>query len=171
MPMSAEHTTLPIRPWYREPWPWLLMVAPLAAVVMGAVMVVLAGRSNDGLVADDYYKRGLTINQTLDRVERARSLGLSASAAFNPQRTRVRVVTTGPTGDDLTLRLVHPTRAGMDQTIRLARVGAGVYEGAVEPLAAGHWHLSLEDAQGQWRITGSWPPGDASARLEPAAGR
>lgn len=169
--MTVERTTLPIRPWYREPWPWLLMLAPLAAIIMGIVMVILAGRSNDGLVADDYYKRGLAINQTLDRVERARAMGIGATVVFNPQRTRVRVTTEGSTGDDLTLRFVHPTRAGMDQAVRLARIGPGLYEGGVEPLPAGQWHLSLEDGAGAWRITGSWPAGKGAAQLQPAAGR
>lgn len=171
MSVPADRLPLNHRPWYREPWPWLLMAAPLAAIAMGVLMFVLANRSNDGLVADDYYKRGLAINQTLERVERARSMGISGAAAFNPERTRVRVVTQGVSADTLTLKFVHPTRAGLDQVIRLARVGGGVYEGAVQPLASGQWHLSLEDPAGAWRVTGSWPAGAVSATLEPDAGR
>ena len=53
------------RPWYREPWPWILMAPPAAAVIAGAATVWIAVGSADGLVADDYYKRGLAINQVL----------------------------------------------------------------------------------------------------------
>lgn len=157
------------RPWYREPWPWAIMAAPAAAIVMGVVMVVLASRSNDGLVADDYYKRGLAINQTLDRVERARALGVAAGASFNAERTRVRVTLAGEGGDGLTLRFVHPTRAGLDQAVRLQRAGAGLYEGTMTSPALGHWHLSLEDDAGTWRISGLWSPAEDAARLEPNA--
>ncbi len=156
------------RPWYREPWPWLLMVAPVAAIIMGVVMMVLATRSNDGLVADDYYKRGLAINQTLDRVERARALGLAADAAFSPDRTQVRVLISGVVEPNLVLRFVHPTRAGLDQVTELVRGPGGMYEGRMLAPALGHWHLSIEDAAGTWRISGVWSPEADAARLEPA---
>ncbi|RPI42555.1 MAG: hypothetical protein EHM59_17550, partial [Betaproteobacteria bacterium] len=56
-------SSTPIKPWYREPWPWLLMAAPAAAVLAGAVTLALAIQSYDGLVAEDYYKQGLAVNQ------------------------------------------------------------------------------------------------------------
>jgi hypothetical protein len=138
---------------------------------MGILMMVLAGRSNDGLVADDYYKRGLAINQTLDRVERARALGVAADAAFNAERTQVRVRVAGASDPKLILRLVHPTRAGMDQAVELERRAGELYEGRMTPPALGHWHLSMEDPGGNWRISGVWSPEADAARLEPAAAR
>ena len=36
-----EHATS-ARAWYREPWPWLLMLPPLASVAGGLVMLYLA---------------------------------------------------------------------------------------------------------------------------------
>lgn len=171
MSISADRLPLTIRPWYREPWPWLLMAAPLAAIIMGVVMMVLAGRSNDGLVADDYYKRGLTINQTLDRVERARALGVEADASFNADRTQIRVRVVGATDPKLGLRFMHPTRAGLDQVVELERSAGGMYEGRMTAPALGHWHLSMEDPAGNWRISGVWSPEADAARLEPAAAR
>jgi hypothetical protein len=145
------------------------MAAPLAAIFMGVLMVVLASRSNDGLVADDYYKRGLAINQTLDRYERARVIGVQGTLSFNAERTRVRLSVPQAKDDVLTLRFVHPTRAGLDQVVRLERTSAGLYEGAMAPPALGHWHLALEDEQATWRITGVWVPSEDAARLEPSA--
>ena len=84
-------------PWYRDRWPWILMSGPIAVVVAGAFTAVLAVRSADGLVAEDYYKRGLAINQALARAERGRRLGLSASASILPDR--VRVALAGPAQD------------------------------------------------------------------------
>jgi hypothetical protein len=146
------------RPWYREPWPWLLIAPPAASVALGAVMWTLAARTNDGLVVDDYYKQGLAINQVLDREARARTLAIRAVVSFNAERTRVRLQLAGgaPLPDRLTLRLAHPTRAGEDQTIALAAVGAGVFEGGMRPPAPGRWHVLLEDAQATWRLAASW---------------
>src|SRR4051812_31343236 len=44
-----------LRPWYREPWPWLLMSGPAIVVVAGCLTAGIAWKSDDGLVADDYY--------------------------------------------------------------------------------------------------------------------
>lgn len=157
------------RPWYREPWPWLLMAAPGAAVVMGVIMLVLGLRSDDGLVVDDYYKRGLAINQVLDREARAAALGLEASLAFTPARDRVRLALTGrtPTGERATLRLVHPTRVGQDQVVSLAAGAGGVLEGAVRPPLPGTWRLVLESPDGAWRLAGEWRTADDRVTLRP----
>lgn len=160
----------PVRPWYREPWPWLLMAAPAAAVVMGVVMVVLGLRTDDGLVVDDYYKRGLAINQVLDREARAAALGLEASLAFSPDRERVRLVLSGktPPGRQATLRLVHPTRVGQDQVVAFAAAAGGNLEGALKPPSPGAWHLVLEDPGGLWRLAGEWRTADDRVTLRPA---
>ena len=147
-----------VRPWYREPWPWLLIAPPAASVVVGVVMWTLAVRTNDGLVVDDYYKQGLAINQVLDREARAQTLAIRARLAFNPERTRVRLQLAGdgPLPERVTLRLVHPTRAGEDQTIALAAVAGGLFEGGMQPPAPGRWHVLLEDGPATWRLSASW---------------
>src|SRR5689334_25396707 len=66
--------------WYREPWPWILMAGPLLVLAAGTMTVWLAIKSDDGLVAVDYYKRGLAINQETARARRAEQLGMAARA-------------------------------------------------------------------------------------------
>ena len=70
-----------MKPWYREPWPWLLMAGPAAVLVAGAATTWIAFASADGLVADDYYKQGLAINKRLGREHAAREGGISASVS------------------------------------------------------------------------------------------
>ena len=48
--MPAERS---VKPWYREPWPWILMAGPAAVIVAGAVTIVLAVASHDPIVAED----------------------------------------------------------------------------------------------------------------------
>jgi hypothetical protein len=105
-------------PWHRQRWPWLLMLGPGIVVLAGFATLWIALRSDDGLVADDYYKRGLAVNQTLDRSVRGADLGLSATLDV----TREGDVTLRLRSHDaavpaamppvVRLRLVHPTRAG-----------------------------------------------------------
>jgi hypothetical protein len=142
-------------PWYREPWVWGIIGGPAIVVVAGVWTLWLAVASYDGLVADDYYKRGLAINQVFTREHAARAAGFEARLMFAPRGGGVRVLLSGDTlPDALMLRLAHPTRAGMDATARLARSGAGVYEGRIEAAADGRWQVVLEDEAGRWRLSG-----------------
>jgi hypothetical protein len=159
----------PVKPWYREPWPWLLMSGPFAVIVAGAYTTVLAFSSTDGLVADDYYKQGLAINRTLAREDRAVALALTASVAYAVESGRVRVVLAGNAEPaTLLLRLTHPTRAGMDQKVEMKRGPGGIYEGAITlPPAAGRWNAVLETPD--WRLAGSWAdPSQAALSLKSA---
>lgn len=161
--MNASGT--PALPWYRHPWPWLLMAGPAAVIVAGLVTMVIAFRSDDGLVADDYYKRGLAINQVLSRDEQARRLGLHASASFSGMRARVLLLGASEAPPELRLRLIHPTRSGRDQLVTLRAVAPATYEGALAPLEGESRQLVLEDPKGIWRLTGTRIGGRDSATL------
>lgn len=144
-----------VRPWFREPWPWLIMSGPALVVMAGCYTLWLAISSSDGLVADDYYKQGLAINQTLTRERAAIAAHYEARVMFAPAGDRVRITLTGrDVPQALMLRLMHPTRAGLDYAVRLEAAGRGVYEGALVLPASGRWRVSLEDEQATWRLLG-----------------
>ena len=136
--------------WYREPWPWILMSGPAAVVVAGAATIWIAFDSADGLVADDYYKRGLAINQVLGREENARRLGVHAR--IESAHGRLRVALAGAAPEALFAQLAHATRAGHDVRLRLAQLAPGVYEAELPPLPAGRWSVVLEDPRREWRV-------------------
>ena len=154
--MSTLTDNLLAKAWYREPWPWLLMAGPAIVIVAGFYTLWLAVRSDDGLVADDYYKRGLAINQTLLRAQRAEELALGARVEPGVDGSQVRVTVTGAASlpPVLRLRLVHPTQAVADQWIELHAVVPGVYEGTRVAAAAGRRVMMLEDTERTWRLAG-----------------
>lgn len=158
------------KPWFREPWPWILMSGPAIVVVAGLFTAALAVSSFDGLVADDYYRQGLGINRDIAREEKARALGVIAAVEFNDGRSEVRVVLSPPwaAGASLRMRLVHPTRPGEDQSINLVATTPGVYEGLVAPLRDGLWRIAVEDAAQAWRVAGVWSTDDGGAMLDAA---
>jgi uncharacterized protein len=155
--------------WYREPWPWLLMSGPCAVIIAGFFTLWLAVKSDDGLVADDYYKRGLAINQTLSRAARAEQLALTARVEFRAESRHVRAVVngTGTLPTTLRLRLVHPTQAAADEMIELQAMGAGTYEGTVAGGPAGRGVVVLEDAARTWRLAGKAGGASQSVTLTP----
>lgn len=145
-------------PWYKQRWPWILMAGPALVIVAGLATAWLAIVSNDGLVADDYYKQGLAVNQTLHRDQRAAHLGLHADVMRAGLNVRLLL------GADLeprlpsaiTLKLTHPTRKGFDQEIPMNAEGQGFYGGKLAEPVSGRWHVSLEDPAGEWRLQGDW---------------
>ena len=46
-------TDLDTKPWYREPWPWVAIAIPGAAVIMGIVTLFIAISNPDPLVVDE----------------------------------------------------------------------------------------------------------------------
>lgn len=139
-----------MNPWYREPWPWILMCGPATVIVAGAFTTWMAFATADGLVADDYYKRGLAINAVLKREQAALARGIEAQVERAGGQVRVRL--RGAEPPVLFLNLVHATRAGYDVRLRLERAADGSYPAALPPLAPGHWRAIVDDAQGEWRV-------------------
>ena len=148
------------QPWYREPWPWILMSGPVTVIIAGVITTWIAFATADGLVAEDYYKQGLGVNRLLAREAGAARLGIVATLEMPADRHRIRVSLTGTQPVDpaeLRLRFVHATRAGHDIELRLARLGSGRYEAAVrQTFPPGRWRLQLEDGSAEWRLTDDW---------------
>jgi hypothetical protein len=141
-------------PWYREPWPWLLMAGPVIVVVAGFITLAYAIQSSDGLVVDDYYKRGKEVNRDLSRDDEARRMALTATLDRDAhQGLRIRLESPyAPAQLDLTL--AHATRQGLDQRARARRGPDGLYTTPPVSLRSGKWHVRLEDASRRWLLTG-----------------
>ena len=64
---------------------WLVIAIPLSAVIVGMIMLTISIQTFDGLVEDDYYKKGKEINQVLARDEFALSNGITAMVTLDAQ--------------------------------------------------------------------------------------
>lgn len=163
---SPTPNTPDVTPWYRQFWPWLLVLLPFTAVVGGVTTLVISMQDPDGLVVDDYYKAGLAINRTLERRDLAARLGIAAEG-------RVEIATgdlyldlrgEGLRTEGLQLRLSHATRSEHDQLVPLKAIAPGRVAGQLQgPLRRGAWGLSLEPIDGVWRITGRAFVGDGDS--------
>ncbi|WP_240327719.1 FixH family protein [Dechloromonas sp. HYN0024] len=146
------------QPWYKERWPWFLMAGPGIVIVAGFITLWLAVASNDGLVTDDYYKQGLAVNQSLQRDHQAGSLGLHGDVMRSGENMRLLLSADGEVSlpSEITLKLVHPTRAGQDQMVKMTLEGQGFYSGKLSAGVSGRWLVSIEDPAAQWRLQGDW---------------
>lgn len=141
-------------PWYRQRWPWLLMLMPAVAVVAGFITLWLALTSNNAMVVDDYYREGKAINLELARDREAHARGVGAVLAAEDGRVTVRLeARTGALPAALRLRVVHATRAELDRSYALVRVAPGVYADPSAHLPGpGRWQVLIEDPERGWRL-------------------
>ncbi|MDX1519575.1 MAG: FixH family protein [Gammaproteobacteria bacterium] len=149
--MTGDNTQ---RHWSREPYVWLVISFPAAAVIAGIITIILAVKSDDGLVVDDYYKRGLEINRTLDRDRMAQEYRLEAGIVYPAADGNMHVQLVSKTEhvlpDIIDFKLLHATRKGFDRSFSLARSDNGKYRIPVSTLEPGRWHILIETED--WRL-------------------
>lgn len=159
------------RPWYREPFVWLIIGLPLTAVVAGLSTLYIAVVTRDGMVSDDYYQHGLEINQSLDRDRAAARLGLKAQlhldAATESVVVRLATVSRATLPKTIKLYWMYATRSGYDRTEQLELSRDGAYRAEIPVLIPGHWYVRIE-AQ-DWRLQGAMHmPEDTALALSAA---
>jgi uncharacterized protein len=141
------------RPWHRDRWPWLLMVGPLAVVVACAASAWMAVRSDDGVVAQDYYKQGLLINQKLRRTAPMSAPVRGATLSVeSDRRIHVRLVEAEPPPRHLRLTLTRPGDRAHGQRMELA-ISGDEWVGSLPELGTGRWIVELESERWQLPIT------------------
>lgn len=156
--MAIRKDGVSAKPWFREPWPWILMSGPAVVVIAGVVTLVLALRTQDGLVADDYYKQGMAVNKSMqrDRVAHERGYAWRAVVQTGSSGPILRLEEAGNAlhTDRLQLSLSHATRSNKDQLLTLQRDRQGQFAAPLAKLDEGKWYATLEDPAKQWRLTG-----------------
>ena len=142
------------RPWQKEPYVWMVIGFPAAAVIAGIITAILAINSEDGLVVDDYYKQGLEINRTLDRDRLAQNYQLEASIRYPAADNQMIVEVQSKAGyvlpDELTINLLHATREGYDRVFTVQKTSGNQYIVPVTQLNPGRWHILIET--NEWRL-------------------
>ena len=59
-PSHRKAESVQSRPWYKEPWPWVAIAIPAAAVIMGGITLYLALSNPDYVVVDEQEYREIT---------------------------------------------------------------------------------------------------------------
>jgi uncharacterized protein len=139
-------------PWYKHLWPWLLMSGPAAVLVAAVPTAYLAFSSADGLVADDYYKQGLGINQQIRRDKAAAAADIAVTLGMADRMLTASVTSRGAPvpNQPVTLTLVHGSQQKHDVLATLAPGGDGVWRAALPTLKAGRYHAVAETRE--WRV-------------------
>lgn len=170
--MTMTTTSAPTaRPSWREPMLWLVFGLPLASIVAGVGLVIVAVRAGGADSVTDQVQRVAQI-QTTDMGPDQRAQAMNLSAIVRLQSGRIDVVpVTGNLGTGaLRLTLAHPAQAAEDRQLTLVRTATGWSVDAV--LDAGHdWNVQVADDVGRWRLRGRLQKNTQAVRLAPSQAR
>ncbi|AIV05596.1 CcoH [Vibrio harveyi] len=144
-----------VKPWYKQFWPWFLIILPLTVVVWTIVTVVVFANNSVSLVAEDYYKKGKGINIDISKMNVARDLGLNATISSD-NNTVVISFNKGelPHFPALTATFTHRTLPDRDFTKLLTADAKGNYRLTPENSIQGPWFVELEPHNKEWMIQG-----------------
>ena len=156
--------------WYKQFWPWFLILLPATAVVASIATLILAAQNADSLVVDDYYKQAMEINRDLSKIEHAQKIGLAANLSISNNKLYIEVsalknkIKLAPV---VTLFFNHPTYASRDFSVALIQSEQKVQgdklkafysskadSKAINLLSHGAWYVRLLPLNKDWQLNG-----------------
>lgn len=165
--------------WYQEPWMLLVIGGPAIIILASFYLAFLAYNGADSVIAPDYYKRGLAINQDIRADLAASERGLEAGLKIDQSTHAVtlRLAGQGVLPPTLELRLARAAGKGNDEIVfmvNLVQSASGVYHGkldwpqALDANAVAMWQVNLKG--NDWRLASAWHgPIHAAVSIKPAA--
>lgn len=144
--------------WYKQFWPWFLIALPLTAVIGSMITINIAFTDADGLVKDDYYKEGLAMNRDIARKQNAKNLGIEAQGNIDVSNETVSfLLNDAAIGNvnELSLSMIHPTRADNDMIIALNESTPKTFTGKLsQKINPGYWWVRITPPSNAWYIEG-----------------
>lgn len=158
----------------RNPVLWLVIGLPIASVIAGVGLVVIALESGSTDAVIDTVERTAQI-QVTELAPDARARELKLSAVLRVDRRNIELLPVdggfgeGAVGRDrpLTLTLSHPTEATQDRTLQLQPSELG-WRAPVQLPLDHDWLLQLTPSDGSWRLRGRLHAGQLAAYLGPS---
>lgn len=144
-----------VKPWYKQFWPWFLIILPLTVIVWTIITVVIFSNNSVSLVAEDYYKKGKGINVDISKMNVARDLSLNANVSSDSNTVVIHfnkgALTHYPA---LTATFTHRTLPDRDFSQLVTADASGNYRLTLDHEIIGPWFIELEPHDKHWLIQG-----------------
>jgi hypothetical protein len=163
---QAYNSEIDILPWYKQFWPWMLIMLPGSVVIACIFTIIISIRYSDDLVVGDYYRAGLGINEQIKKQDLAKKFSIMASFELsngkydNLGNLTNAVLSCNLTSNQniknhyITLNFRHVTYAHLDKTVILkTKNKTNQYETSYFTLAKGSYHLIVEPSDQEWQLT------------------
>lgn len=142
----------PLEPWYKQFWPWVLIILPLCAVVASVTTLFIAIDNKPDMVVEDYYKKGKAIDVDLTRLENAYKLALKFDLIVTDSTITLSQRYGEPQRAALRLVFVHRTQQAKDFEVLMTANAHGDYQAELSHPIDGKWTIQLESFDASWRI-------------------
>ena len=143
--------------WYKEFWPWFLILLLGSVVIASFVTLYLAIQHADRPIDKSAYnKSALAIALPVKAQARAQELGLAAE--FNVFSGQLRLSLHSSTNykpSKLLLHFAHPFNPKYDFDLYLQRTAEQSYLSALPDTMSGRWNLLLIDPEDSWQLGAS----------------
>lgn len=144
-----------IKPWYKQFWPWFLILLPTSVVIASFSTLYVFSKNSVSLVAEDYYKKGKGINVDLSKMKAAKSLSLTASVVSENNS----IVVQFDKGDlefypALNITFSHRTLADKDFSKTVSSDAKGRYRIMMGEKMTGPWFVEVQPHSKDWLIQG-----------------
>ncbi|MGY6553349.1 MAG: FixH family protein [Wenzhouxiangella sp.] len=155
----------PANPWYKEPWPFILMSITGLGVVAGTTLAVIGFSNPPEIVSGQFGSLAKFVTEDTARVDQARALGLSGRLALDGDEVVLilSALDAASLPEQLMVQFQHPATSAGDSVALVSRAAGGEYRGsyAVPPHARAH--VSVTDLSQSWTLAGRLDAGASIA--------
>lgn len=145
-----------VRPWYKEPWPFILISITGLGVVAGSTLAFIGISNPPELVRGDFEQLGRGLTDTNVRTAQARALGLEGRLVVIDDQVTLDLAAASPNSlpASLLLQFQHPARSDGDTTALLQRDSEGQYRAVLARSPHPNALVIVSDLEQSWWLAG-----------------
>ncbi|MDA9556111.1 FixH family protein [Vibrio sp.] len=144
-----------VKPWYKQFWPWFLILLPMTVVFWTVITVIIFSDNQVSLVTEDYYKKGKGINIDLTKINVAKEMQLNADVSNDDKYIYIELSKgTLKNYPALNVEFTHRTLADRDFSHLLTSDANGVYRLEYKNDILGPWFIKVMAHDKKWIVQG-----------------
>ena len=154
---SSTGTSEPaVRPWYKEPWPFILVSITGLGVVAGSTLAFIGLSNPPEIVSGDFEQLGRGLTDTNVRTAQARALGLAGQIDVQGDQVVLRLSAADAASlpERVLVQFQHPATGDGDTTALLQRADDGQYYGGLARTPHGRSLIIVSDLEQSWWLSG-----------------
>jgi uncharacterized protein len=158
-----------VNPWYKEPWPWMILGLLGLGIVAGTSIAFIGITNPPEMVTGEYERLGRGLTDTATRTGQARNLGLFGQVGLEGDRVVLEINAHDPAAlpASLLIRFQHPATSDGDSSVVLEREAHGRYIGHLTIAPHERSQVIVTDLAQTWWLSGRRSDANSPIAVEP----